>query len=231
MEIKNGIAYPDGTDQSANFRHKVFTDENGQNFYLFPVRVKNDKDLKTFGVNKTARWTLPFGPSPLKYQVLYFVADKEELAEDFWKKINTEHSQESRKVRCLIPGKLRPTIICPESNRCSHCPYPECRDKHEMREIVYDDEIKVKVSRPTESPEIRQLHHKMELEDVCEMLSEINPLYTEAITLKVQENLSVEEIADIMKRSPDMVRYYLRQVPRYGREIKKKYNRCDWEKK
>ncbi|MBR1709715.1 MAG: hypothetical protein IJ719_12950 [Clostridia bacterium] len=143
MKTENGIAFPDGTDQSANFRHKIFTDENGENFYLFPVRVKDENDLKTFGVNKTARWTLPFGPSPLKYQVLYFVAENEELAEDFWKKINTEHSQESRNKRCLIPGKLRPTIICPESNKCSHCPYPECRDKHEMREIVYDDEIKV----------------------------------------------------------------------------------------
>ena len=228
MKIENGIAFPDGTDQSANFRHKVFTDENGKNFFLFPVRVKDERDLKTFGVNKTARWTLPFGPSPLKYQVLYFVAENEDLAEDFWKKINTEHSQESRKVRCLIPGKLRPTIICPEENRCSRCPYPECRDKHEMREIVYDDEIKVSHSPSIESPEIRNLHNQWELEDVCKMLSDVNPLYTEAITLKVKENLSVEEIADIMGRSPEMVRYYLRQATMHGKQIKKEYYRCDW---
>ena len=62
------------------------------------------------------------------------------------------------------------------------------------------------------------------------MLSDINPLYTEAITLKVQENLSVEEIADVMGRSPEMVRYYIRQATVHGKQIKKEYNRLDWKK-
>ena len=92
MKIQNGIAYPDGTDQTANFRHKTITGENGETLYFAPVRVRTEADLRTFLVDKTARWTLPFGKSSDKIKVLYFVTPNEEMAEDFWVKINTEHS-------------------------------------------------------------------------------------------------------------------------------------------
>ena len=143
MTIKNGIAYPDGTDQSANFRHQTVTGENGETLFFAPVRIRNDNDLKTFMVDKSARWTLPFGHSALKYKVLYFMTESEEMSEDFWIRINSEHSRENRLKRCLVPGKRRPLIPCPECNSCAKCPYPEYRDKHEMQEVVFDDEIKV----------------------------------------------------------------------------------------
>ena len=227
MTIKNGIAYPDGADQSANFRHQTFTDENGQVFFLAPVRVRNDRDLQTFGVGKEARWTLPFGKSTDKIQVLYFQTDKEALSEDFWMKINSEHSKEYRSRRCLIPGKQRPLIVCPDTNSCARCPYPECRDKHEMREIVFDDEIKVQRTVSKESPEIRQLELKWTIQDVCKKISEINPLFTKAIILKAYHNLSVDEIAEELKCSTHMVRYFLRRATEIGRKYKREYYRRD----
>ena len=70
MKIQNGIAYPDGTDQAANFRHQTITGPNGETFFFAPVRVRNEDDLKTFRVEKDARWTLPFGKSHDKIKVL-----------------------------------------------------------------------------------------------------------------------------------------------------------------
>ena len=227
MTIKNGIAYPDGTDQSANFRHQVFTGENGESFYLAPVHVRSDNDLKTFCVDRTARWTLPFGKCALKYKVLYFVAESEELAENFWMKINTEHSQEMRKKRCMIPGKQLPLIQCPECNSCAKCPYPQYRDKHEMREIVFDDEIKVQHTRSTESPEIRQLEIKWQIQGACAMMDEQNPLFAKAIILKEYCGYTVEEIAEILHCTVYDVRYYLRRATEIGKEYKKEYYRRD----
>ena len=225
MKIQNGIAYPDGADQTANFRHQTTVDEYGEELYFAPVQVRNDKDLQTFGVTKEAQWTLPFGGSADKIKVLYFMTPNKEMAEDFWMKINTAHSKEYRKRRCLVPGKQKPLIVCPDCNSCAHCPFPEYRDKHEAREICYDDQIKVQKTPSTESPEIRQLEMKWTIQDACKKISEINPLFTRAIVLKAYYNYSVEEIAAELDCSTNMVRYYLRRATEIGKEFRKEYFR------
>ena len=229
MEIKNGIAYPDGTDQSANFRHQTVTGENGETLFFAPVRIRNESDLKTFMVDKTARWTLPFGHSALKYKVLYFMTESEEMSEDFWMKINSEHSQENRMKRCLVPGKRRPLIPCPECNSCAKCPFPEYRDKHEMQEVVFDDEIKVQRTRSTESPDYHKLEVKWKIQGACKMMDEQNPLFAKAIILKEYNGYTVPEIAEILHCTEYDVRYYLRRAIEIGKEFKKDYYRSDWE--
>ena len=229
MTIKNGIAYPDGTDQSANFRHQTVTGENGETLFFAPVRIRNESDLKTFMVDKTARWTLPFGHSALKYKVLYFMTESEEMSEDFWMKINSEHSRENRLKRCLVPGKRRPLIPCPECNSCAKCPYPEYRDKHEMQEVVFDDEIKVQRTRSTESPDYHKLEVKWKIQGACKMMDEQNPLFAKAIILKEYNGYTVPEIAEILHCTEYDVRYYLRRAIEIGKEFKKDYYRSDWE--
>ena len=229
MTIKNGIAYPDGTDQNANFRHQTVTGENGETLFFAPVRIRNDSDLKTFMVDKTARWTLPFGHSALKYKVLYFMTESEEMSEDFWMKINSEHSQENRMKRCLVPGKRRPLIPCPECNSCAKCPFPEYRDKHEMQEVVFDDEIKVQRTRSTESPDYHKLEVKWKIQGACKMMDEQNPLFAKAIILKEYNGYTVPEIAEILHCTEYDVRYYLRRAIEIGKEFKKDYYRSDWE--
>lgn len=227
MKIQNGIAYPDGTDQAANFRHQTITGPNGETFFFAPVRVRNEDDLKTFRVEKDARWTLPFGKSHDKIKVLYFLTESEEMSEDFWKKLNTEHSQEYRKRRCLVPGKQKPLIPCPDCNSCKKCPYPEYRDKHEMREIVYDEEIKVQRTRSTESPDFHKLEVKWKIQGACKKMDEQNPLFAKAIILKEYCGYSVKEISTMLHCTEYDVRYYLRRATEIGKEYKKEYYRKD----
>ena len=222
---ENYIVFPDGTDESADFRGETFTTDSGETMYFAPLRVQTDDDLKTFGVGKEARWTLPFGKSSVKYKVLYFLTPREELAEEFWEKINTQHSKDYRKRRCLIPGKLKPLIVCPDCNSCAHCPYPEYRDKHEAREISYNDKLNAQKISPRESPEIRKLELTWTIHEACKRISEINPLFTRAIVLKEYYNLTVDEIAEELNCSPHMVRYYLRRATEIGREFRKEYYR------
>ena len=222
---ENFIVFPDGTDESANFRGETYTTDSGETMYFAPIRVQTDDDLKTFGVGKEARWTLPFGKSSVKYKVLYFLTPKEELAEDFWERINTQHSQDNRKRRCMIPGKLKPLIVCPDCNSCAHCPYPEYRDKHETREISYNDKLNAQKITPRESPEIRKLELTWTIREACRRISEINPLFTRAIVLKEYYNLTVDEIAEELNCSPHMVRYYLRRATEIGKEFRKEYYR------
>ena len=224
---ENFIVFPDGTDESANFRNQTITSDSGETLYFAPVRVQTEKDLQTFGVTKEARWTLPFGKSSDKYKVLYFVTPNKALAEDFWEKINTQHSQEYRKRRCMIPGKLKPLIPCPDCNSCANCPYPEYRDKHEMREIVFDDEIKVQRTLSTESPDFHKLEMKWKIQGACQKMDEQNPLFAKSIILKEYCGYSVKEIAEMLHCTEYDVRYYLRRATEIGKEFKREYYRND----
>lgn len=220
---ENYIVFPDGTDESANFRGETITTDSGETMYLAPVRVQTEDDLKTFGVGKEARWTLPFGKSSEKYKVLYFATPSRELAEEFWEKINTQHSQEYRKRRCMIPGKLKPLIPCPDCNSCAHCPYPEYRDKHEAREISYNDKLNAQKITPKESPEIRKLELTWMIQGACRKMDEQNPLFAKAIILKAYNGYTVPEIAQILHCTEYDVRYYLWRAVEIGKEFKREY--------
>ena len=143
-------------------------------------------------------------------------------------KINSEHSQENRMKRCLVPGKRRPLIPCPECNSCAKCPYPEYRDKHEMQEVVFDDEIKVQRTRSTESPDYHKLEVKWKIQGACKMMDEQNPLFAKAIILKEYNGYTVPEIAEILHCTEYDVRYYLRRAIEIGKAFKKEYYRSDW---
>ena len=228
IESKSPSTYDNS--ELGNFRHKTVIDENGVELYYAPVILKNKADRENFKDAIGKQWVLPFGRSSDKVRVYYILVPNKELAEDCWKKLNTMHSQAYRAKRCLIPGTLKPLIVCPDTNRCSHCPYPECRDKKEFREVITDKEIKVQRTVSTESPEIRRLEINWAIKEACAKISEINPLFTKAIVLKEYHNLTVEEVATELGCSVYMVRYYIRQAKAIGREFRKEYYCSDWEK-
>ena len=196
---ENYIVFPDGTDESADFRGETFTTDSGETMYFAPLRVQTDDDLKTFGVGKEARWTLPFGKSSVKYKVLYFLTPREE----------------------------QPLIVCPDCNSCAHCPYPEYRDKHEAREISYNDKLNAQKITPRESPEIRKLELTWMIQGACRKMDAQNPLFAKAIILKAYNGYTVPEIAQILHCTEYDVRYYLRRAVQIGKEFKREYYRRD----
>ena len=53
--------------------------------------------------------------------------------------LRAEHRDKYRERRCLILGKLKPLIRCPECNCCTECPYPESRDKHKANNLSWEE--------------------------------------------------------------------------------------------
>ena len=127
----------------------------------------------------------------------------------------------------MIPGKLKPLIPCPDCNSCAHCPYPEYRDKHEAREISYNDKLNAQKITPKESPEIRKLELTWMIQGACRKMDEQNPLFARAIILKAYNGYTVPEIAQILHCTEYDVRYYLRRAVEIGKEFKREYYRRD----
>ena len=41
-------------------------------------------------------------------------------------------------TRCIVPGKQKPLIVCPECNKCSNCPFGRKPEDRQPRVIDYE---------------------------------------------------------------------------------------------
>ena len=133
--------------------------------------------------------------------------------------LRSKHRNGYRSERCKIPGKLKPLITCPESNRCSKCPYPEYRDRHKSNIISWDELAETGyegadvASRP-----IEKVDAKIEYGEIRGLLDEVNPIISEILEMKICDECSVQEIADTLGISKRNVYFYLDRAKAIGKE-------------
>lgn len=58
------------------------------------------------------------------------IRPSESLIEDLWNSINKQLNEWHRNSRCQIPGKHGILIRCPDSNKCSDCPFGVKAEDH-----------------------------------------------------------------------------------------------------
>lgn len=191
--------------------------ENGEEIYEAPIVIHSKADLENYHITWDDCKTLHFGRSKKGVVVYFFPTTNKELAEFHWQEINTAHSQEYRKDRCLIPGKLKPLIKCPDSNSCRNCPYPEYRDRHLPDDLSWERLEEDGYEIPHRSNEMRQSEARMAIDDVCKVISQRNPKYALAIYLFEYRGYSAEEIAKLLKVSVSSVYQYIAQAKKIGK--------------
>ena len=94
----------------------------GKKLYDAPIRIVNKQDLKNYGITWKDCVRLHIGGIET-VNVYMSKTDKPNLANYFWNELNAEHHRNSRGTRCIVPGKQKPLIVCPECNKCSNCPF------------------------------------------------------------------------------------------------------------
>lgn len=198
---------------------KPVINESGEELYEAPIPINGREDLANYHITWEDCKTLHFGNSE-GVCVYFFPTTNRELAEGFWKMLNSEHSREYRKNRCLIPGKLKPLIVCPDTNKCSKCPYPDCRDKHQANTVSWEGLIQDGYDVPDTRDEKRESEIRMELDEVCELIRQKNPKYLLAIKLKEYYGLSVSEIAEKLNETERNVYYYIKRATEIGKLYK-----------
>ena len=197
-------------------------EKNGIEVFAAPIEIEHKEQLETLGITWADCKTWRIGSE--KVIVHLTPADKATytmLLND----LRTRHREEYRKKRCQIPGKLKPTILCPECNRCAECPYPEYRDKHKANNLSWEGLLETAYegtdTEVIEDEGMRQMEIEMELEAVCKVIDAKNPLYTKAIILKEYYDLSVAEIAKRLDTTERNVYFYISEAKKIGAEYRK----------
>ena len=197
---------------------------SGKEVYAAPIEIEHREQLETLGITYEECRTWRIGSE--KVIVHQTPADKETY-DMLLSDLRTKHRNEYRRRRCQIPGTLKPTILCPECYSCTNCPFPEYRDQHrannlsweQMTENAYEGDGQD--TEAYEDPAFHQAEVKMELDAVSRVIRAENPKFLAAIVLKEYHDLTVKEIAKIMKDTERNVYYYISEAKRIGKQYKK----------
>ena len=105
-----------------SFRHNTSIGEDGAILYDAPIQIRDQEDLNNYHISWQDCRTLKFHGSE-RMTVFFMKVESRALAEYMWASLDTEHSRGYASVRCMIPGKRKAYIKCPDTNSCANCPH------------------------------------------------------------------------------------------------------------
>ncbi len=193
-------------------------EKSGKKVCAAPIEIEHSEQLEVLGITWEQVRTWYVGSKPVK---VHPVPASEATAKYLIDNLRAQHRNEYRARRCMVPGKLKPLVRCPEHNRCSECPYPEYRDQHKTNTLSWDVLIGDGYEAVTADSSIEKVDRKLELEAVCRLIKAKNPKYLTAIVLKEYHGLNVSEIANLMKETVRNIYFYISEAKKIGAQYKR----------
>lgn len=191
---------------------------SGTEVFAAPIEIEHKGQLEALGITWAQCRTWYIGSDPV---TVHLTPADEATYKFLLGELRTKHRKKHRKNRCPIPGKLKPLIPCPECNKCSECPFPEYRDKHQANQISYEQMLSDGNEVSDNSRFIERLEAKMQYEEIREIMNKEDPLIAQVFEMKVRDYMTVKDIAKELGLKNRQVYYYLSKAEAIGKE----YNR------
>ena len=148
---------------------KEVLEKNGETVYYVPIEIEIQDQLVTLGITEKQCRTWRIG-TELK-TVHLTPCDKETftlLSRDLW----AQQMKGYRNSRCMVPGKLKPLVRCPEKFKCDKCPFG-ISVWNRQPNIVSLDELMERRREPSGNESVDQLvSQRMELQDIKAAMDE-----------------------------------------------------------
>ena len=189
-------------------KYKGKINAEGKQVYNAPIRIVDRKDLKNYGI--TWKDCESFYVGGIEAMNVYmYETDDPVLADCFWKEINVEHHRNCRGTRCLVPGTLKPLIVCPECNKCSNCPYGRKPEDRQPRVIDYEAPEDL-MNNNDDFSTMNEAESEMIYEELIATMRRKDPLIAEVFTRYHTYDYDAPEIAAELGIDKRKV-YYLKQ--------------------
>lgn len=182
-----------------------------------PVEIEHAGQLESLGVTWAQVRTWHIGASPVK---VHLTPADPATARMLLNELRDRHRREYRRKRCQIPGGWKSAIICPDSNPCADCPFPEYRGRHKGAPLSWEALEESGHEEVCQTDDFREIEIRDELEFVCRLIGDRNPRHLTAIVLKEYHHLSVKQIAEQMHETERNVRYFINEAKKVGRQYR-----------
>ena len=188
-------------------KYKGKINAEGKQVYNAPIRIVDRKDLKNYGITWKDCESFYVGGIE-EMNVYMYETEDPMLADCFWKEINVEHHRNCRGTRCLVPGTLKPLIVCPECNKCSNCLGRKPEDRQPR---VIDYEVPEDLMNNNEDfSTMNQAESEMIYEELIAAMRRKDPLIAEVFIRYHTYDCDAPEIAAELGIDKRKV-YYLKQ--------------------
>ena len=148
---------------------KEVLEKNGETVYYVPIEIEIRDQLVTLGITEKQCRTWRIG-TELK-TVHLSPCDKETftlLSRD----LRAQQIKGYRNTRCMVPGKLKPLVRCPEKFKCDECPFG-ISVWNRKPNIVSLDELMERRREPSGNESVDQLvSQRMELQEIKAAMDE-----------------------------------------------------------
>ena len=190
---------------------------SGKTVFWAPIEIESDEQMEALGITRKQCRVWRFGIVDVW---IHLTPVDQETCEFLLESLRAKHKHVTREKRCMIPGERRPLIRCPECNACTHCPFPEARDRYSSAPLSLDSMMENGVDIPIPEDVYGLVETRDEIEAVSAAIKAVNPKYLRAITLYAYYGMSVKEIAAEMRETPRNVYYYIEQARKIGSKFK-----------
>lgn len=200
------------------FKHHTSIGANGELLFDAPYEIKNQADLDILGITWNDCKTLNFHGSE-RVTVYFIRTESRALAEYLWSSLDTQHSRGFASVRCMIPGKRKAYIKCPDTNSCANCPN---RDKKRSPIISWDDLTEDGYEPIGNYSLHEQVEAKLLYERIRAVMDVEDTRIARALEMKVLLGFSVKEIAAELEVSEPRTYQLIARAKAIGKEFRAK---------
>lgn len=202
----------------AEFKHNTSIGADGAILYDAPIQIRDQEDLDNYHISWRDCRTLNFHGSE-RVTVYFMKVESRALAEYMWASLDTEHSRGYASVRCMIPGKRKAHIKCPDTNSCANCPHKG--DKQAT--IISWDGLTESGYKPAAgaSPEESAVT-KSEYRSIKAAMDSEDVRVAKAFEMKELLGFTVKEIAAEFQLSEPRVYQLIARAKEIGREFRQK---------
>ena len=184
-------------------------EKSGETVYYLPVEIQNLDQLYTLGINRNQCRTWRCG-SELK--IIHLTPCREavfrQLARDSW----LQRTRDYRNSRCIVPGKQKGLIRCPEKNKCDVCPFGISFWNRQPFLVSLDELIDVDREPFSEDSVDQFVCQRMELQEIKSMMDEKDKRLFKIFVLMNLLGYKKYAIAKILHTSPKHVKQLIEEM-------------------
>lgn len=146
-------------------------------------------------------------------QVLVHLTPADEATYRFLlNELRSKHRKGYRSVRCMVPGRQKPLIRCPDTNKCSDCPYGRKPEDRDPNEISWDGLIEAGTEPKITDHTTPQAETELMYKELLDLMAREDPDIAKAYNWREHLGFDVKEIANKLQLSDRQVRYLLQKA-------------------
>lgn len=156
--------------------------------------------------------SFPSGKRALVGFIKTRIRPSEALVKDLWNSINRQLNECHRNSRCQIPSKYGFLIRCPDSNKCSDCPFGVKAEDRQLTIVNYSEPEELAIGIFEQD----DIENEIDLEVISKEINRKDPEAGRVFDLLAFHDYKLEDIASMEGLTERQMSYILNKIKQFG---------------